>query len=102
MKQYNCLDLSGYFDEDTRINLWVHMKDGETKYIKDVRAQITWDDEWFTCETDKPEWSYSLVARPAIYFRSQDVAYFEVWPTSDPNKPAEQYNEEGMFYNANA
>jgi len=79
MNKLNVLDLTGYWDDTVLISVWVHMKDGTRKYIKDIRTEIVWDDEWFTVQIMQPLNGISGMYQPGIYFRSQDVAYFEVW-----------------------
>ena len=72
------LDLSGYFDEDDRIDIEIHLKD-DTVVIQNIKPMVNWYDDWFTVE---------LMGRyaKAMYFKSEDVLYFSIVPVENGNK----------------
>jgi len=76
MEKY--LDLNGYFDEDDRIDIEIHMKD-DTVVIQNIKPMVNWYDDWFTVE---------VMGRyaTAFYFKSEDVRYFTIVPVENGNK----------------
>lgn len=75
MEKY--LDLNGYFDEDDRIDIEIHMKD-DTVVIQNIKPMVNWYDDWFTVER------MGRYAK-AVYFKSEDVRYFTIAPVENGN-----------------
>ena len=73
------LDLGGFFDEfDDRVDIVVTDKHGVTSFFYNIKPGATWDDQWFTFE-------YAGRYASAVYFRSDDVAYFTIVPVENGN-----------------
>ena len=81
-----CLDLTGYFDEDDRIDIQVHTKT-DTVIIHDIKPFVNWYDDWFTVEVTG---RYAT----AYYFKSEDVLYFSIVPEQNANAVRNAYMAE--------
>jgi hypothetical protein len=74
------LDLGGFWDEfDDRVDIVVTDKHGVTSFFYNIKPGVTWNDQWFTFE-------YVGRYASAVYFKSDDVAYFNIVPVENGNR----------------
>jgi hypothetical protein len=76
---YRYLDLAGFFDDfEDRVDIVVTDKNGVTSFFYNIKPEVTWNEQWFTFE-------YTGRYASAVYFRSDDVAYFTITPVEGGN-----------------
>ena len=77
---YRYLDLGGFWDDfDDRVDIVVTDKHGVTSFFYNIKPGVTWNDQWFTFE-------YAGRYASAVYFKSDDVAYFNIVPVENGNR----------------